>query len=208
MDIRLVVFDWSGTIIDDSRPVYETMSKIFDVFKKPMMPFDQWKSFMSNIDSANIFKSHGIEGDPKKLGELWETNLIKVIENTKSIVYPDSVNIMQYIASKGKMIAVVSAQPEDHVRKEAVENGMSKFITRIIGEAFEKSIHLRYLCEEFGTDPRNAVYVGDMVGDIQAAKMAGMMSVAITRGYNSEDILAVQKPDFIISELSELRGIV
>lgn len=208
-----MAFDWSGTIIDDRELVYETIGRLLRTHNKSIMPFNEWISFVSSqpsslILSEFIFEKYGIEYDVAELGKVYTKALSEVVtDGVKSASYPDALDIFHYLAEKGKKIAVVSFQPNDHILKEANEHGLSQFITRIIGDAFDKTSHLIYLCKELNIAPSNALFVGDMVGDIQAAKMAGIKSAAITTGYHSRIPLLAEKPDFIISNLSELKNL-
>lgn len=47
-------------------------------------------------------------------------------------------------------------------------------------------------------------YVADEVRDIDAAKSSGINSIAVSWGFNSEDVLKKEKPDYLISNPQEL----
>jgi phosphoglycolate phosphatase-like HAD superfamily hydrolase len=49
------------------------------------------------------------------------------------------------------------------------------------------------------------VYVGDEERDVVAARQAGVDIAAVTWGYNSPELLAVQEPDYLIDYPDELR---
>ena len=69
MDIKLVVFDWSGTVSDDIKPVYETYTRMAEKFKLKVLSFDEWKGAVT-ADIDEFFRNQGIEGD---VGRLWKT---------------------------------------------------------------------------------------------------------------------------------------
>ena len=46
--------------------------------------------------------------------------------------------------------------------------------------------------------------IGDSVSDIQYAKKAGVVSIAVTWGWQSRDVLANEKPDHIVESVDEL----
>ena len=207
MDIKLVVFDWSGTVSDDIRPVYETYARMAEKFKLKVLSFDEWKGAITvNVDE--FFRNQGIEGDVSRLLEIYEETFDIVSQSTMPTVYPDANNIFEYLANKGKKIAVLSLHPEKNVLKEANTYGLAYFTEKIIGGSLDKSVHLIELCKELGVSPKNTIFVGDTTFDIHAAKNAGVFSVAITRGYHSRDLLLKAKPDYIISSLSGLADII
>jgi HAD superfamily hydrolase (TIGR01549 family) len=49
-----------------------------------------------------------------------------------------------------------------------------------------------------------SVYVGDIATDVIAAKRAGIMSIAVTYGFNSRDVLAKEHPDHIVDSPDDL----
>ena len=52
------------------------------------------------------------------------------------------------------------------------------------------------------------VYVGDEVRDIDAAKKTGIKVIAVGWGFNSQEALAAQNPDFLIERPQELIEII
>jgi len=61
------------------------------------------------------------------------------------------------------------------------------------------------LClEQLGVSPGNAAYVGDSPADIQAAKAAGVDSIAVTWGVFPEEALVAEKPDKLVHTIPEL----
>lgn len=214
MGVKLVIFDWSGTVIDDREPVYETIARLLKIHNKTIMPFDEWVSIVSTSPSSLvlsefILKNFGVEYNGSELYDMYKKILSEVVtDGIKSVSYSDASDVFKYLTSMGKKIAIVSFQPRDHILKEADEHGLTQFIARIVGDAFDKSAHLTYLCKEFNIDSADVLFVGDMVGDIQAAKIAGIKSVAVATGYHSKEFLLTEKPDYIISSLSDLKGII
>ena len=207
MDIKLVVFDWSGTVSDDIRPVYETYTRMAEKFKLKVLSFDEWKGAVT-ADIDEFFRNQGIEGDVGRLWKTYEETFDIVSQSTMPTVYPDANDIFEYLSNKGKKIAVLSLHPEKNVLKEANAYGLAYFTEKIIGGSLDKSAHLIELCKELGVSPRNTIFVGDTTFDIHAAKKADVFSVAITRGYHSRDLLLKSKPDYIISSLSDLADII
>ena len=55
-----------------------------------------------------------------------------------------------------------------------------------------------------GETPEEAAYIGDSPADIQAAKAAGVCSVAVTWGVFDEATLSAEKPDKLVHTIPEL----
>lgn len=58
-----------------------------------------------------------------------------------------------------------------------------------------------------GGRPESAVYVGDAVVDVQAAKAAGMASIAVSWGAAHRDALDAAGPDHLVDTVAELQGL-
>ncbi len=67
-----------------------------------------------------------------------------------------------------------------------------------------KARRLRGTARALKVKPAEAVYVGDEVRDIEAARSAGMRVIAVTWGFNDEKLLASYTPDAIARKPSEL----
>ncbi len=59
--------------------------------------------------------------------------------------------------------------------------------------------------ERLGGRPGDAVYVGDAVVDVQAARRAGMAAVAVTWGAGARDDVVASEPDIVADTVDELR---
>lgn len=58
-------------------------------------------------------------------------------------------------------------------------------------------------CEKLSMDTKEAVYIGDAVSDITAARDAGCISAVVTNGMGIEKHLRKEKPDFVFKNLLE-----
>ena len=66
---------------------------------------------------------------------------------------------------------------------------------------------LVYAAERLGVEPRNCVYVGDAVVDVEAARAAGMGAIAVTWGAGEAPSLEAAGPDALVGDVAELRAV-
>lgn len=67
---------------------------------------------------------------------------------------------------------------------------------------------LLHCAKEVGLDPKDCIYVGDAIGDGRAARAAGMVSVGVTWGSNSEEKLRGSETfDYLCTTVDELRSL-
>lgn len=209
MDLKVVVFDWSGTISNDCVNTYNAAMKLRAHFGLPHdLPMDEWlKTTMPN--AIDFLKSSGVDTDPKKIIELFQKYYAENDCGPKP--YDDAEELLSFLKTSGKNITIVSAHPSEELKNEIDEYGFREFIDEAIGGVRNKADELKSLFKKFsesGIEQSEIVYIGDMVSDIRAAKVAGIKSIGIVRGYHSEESIRMGNPDFVIKSLKELKDII
>ena len=85
------------------------------------------------------------------------------------------------------------------------KNGLPDTFTFIYsGSTFGKHKVINKWLRIENINPEKVVYVGDEVRDIDAAKKTGIKVIAVGWGFNSQEALAAQNPDFLIERPQEL----
>lgn len=203
--IKLIVFDWSGVISDDRRPIYEANMRILEEHGKPRISFEDWLP-NTTMNVVGTMRNHGIDTAAETLLEMLRGFYNKLVESgNKPVVYPDALDTISSLHSRGLKMAVLSSHPE--VTKEAEEYGLKGFFSLIIENSRDKVHGLKEVCNRLGIEPQDTLYVGDGIHDIKAAKGAGVHSAGILTGYHSEEILKKEEPHLgLLNNLSELKN--
>jgi len=69
-----------------------------------------------------------------------------------------------------------------------------------------KAKNLRSICQTFSLAPAEIIYIGDETRDIKAAHKAGVASVAVSWGFNSQEVLSEQQPTHLCNTAAELQS--
>jgi len=206
MNIKLLIFDWSGVISDDRRPVYEANMKILKYYNKPIISFEEWlpRTTMTPIE---LLANHGVHGNPDELFNLYKKYLNKVIKSgIVPRVYPDIHNVFQFLKDKGKRLAVLSSHPADNLKIEVSCYNLIPFLDLIYGDSKDKVKGLQDICRQLDIKPEFTFYIGDTIYDIRAAKEAGIHSAGICQGYHTKERLKNEKPDLLLDCLLDLKN--
>lgn len=172
-DIKLVIFDWSGVISDDRKPVYEAMACVLRQCGKPVMPFEQWLE-TAMIDAPAFFISQGINKSREELFSLYEESFNKVIEpGLIPEIYPEAQDVLRYLKERGKKIAILSCHPVGNFEKEVERYNLISFFDLMRGGSKDKAKDLQNICREVGVKPEEALFIGDTIYDIRIAKEGG-----------------------------------
>ena len=206
-DIGLLVFDWSGVISDDRMPVYEANMRILEDYGKPTISFEEWLP-RTTMTPVEFLKNHGVFGDDKKMFALYKKYFDEAVESgTAPTAYADACDVLRYLKGRKKKLSVLSSHPAENLRKEAEQYSLASFLELIEGNSKDKAGGLLDICRHLGEKPESALYVGDTIYDIRAAKEAGTRSAGICTGYHTKERLESEMPDFILGCLSELKGV-
>jgi len=209
--VRLIIFDWSGTISDDRHAFHQSTMEVAKNHGKENISFTDWLSrvkltvkemyqvlgFDQEEINEELLAEH-VESFKKKTSDLPEG------EEIKPWIYPEVKETLEKLKQQGFTLMVVSTHPQEFLEKEAEEYGVDKFFSKMLGGIEEKTESIKKACEEAGVEMSEAVYVGDTVSDRRAAREAGIKMVAITGGWDSEAELRKEKPDRLIHWLDEL----
>jgi phosphoglycolate phosphatase len=117
--------------------------------------------------------------------------------------------VLRDLKSHGVELGVVTSNTRANVELFLEAQGITEF-GFVHGEKslFGKGTLLKSVIKKRKLNPADIFYVGDEVRDIEAARVAGIKSIAVTWGFNSPARLKKAQPDYLIGKPTELSQIV
>lgn len=98
------------------------------------------------------------------------------------------------------MLAVVSSNAGDNVRRVLGPRNCSAIAQFECGASIlGKAPRLKRVLHRLGKDPRDAIYIGDQLSDLQAARAAGMAFGAVSWGYGTVASFSELQPDEVFA---------
>lgn len=117
---------------------------------------------------------------------------------------PDACRALR---ESGIKLHIVSSNSSDNIHAFLARHRLHCFDNVVSGGAvFGKHRLLKRLLAKPGVTADSAVYVGDEVRDIKAARRVDMPVVAVGWGYSHPEILARYAPDHLVSTPAEIAG--
>jgi phosphoglycolate phosphatase len=202
MKPKNIILNWAGVITNDFDTNYEavmivmksmlgkTISK--EEFKKEfVLPvIDFWHKYDKNIDF-------------EKNKELYAKAIHQV---TPPVLYEGIKETLEELHKQKIKLFVISSVPKEKLMQEAKEFGIDKYFKEINGGIYDKSSELKELMQRNNLDNKETAFVSHMLGDINIAKDAGLITIAPTYGnYVSKEDIEKNNPDLIIEDFSELK---
>jgi len=115
---------------------------------------------------------------------------------------PEVLNLLK---EEGYKLGIITSAPKESVDKFLEKNGLNLFdFIYSEGNIFGKDKVMTNIMKEKNLNPKQVFYVGDETRDIEAAKRAGIKTIAVTWGFNNEKILLKESPDHLIKKPADL----
>jgi phosphoglycolate phosphatase len=129
-------------------------------------------------------------------------------EIERILAFPGVDGVLAHLAGQDLRLALASSNSLANVRGVLGTASLARFERIECGiPVAGKQARLRRILRRTGTAAGSAIYVGDEVRDIAAARAAGMAAGAVTWGYNDAEVLRAAGPDRMFSGVEELRGL-
>jgi len=205
--IKILFFDFDGTISDARNLVLRSLMKIFDNYGYNF-PSSRIKKLLG-IKIPNILQILSVK--PKEMNKIRKEFYSLLIKGIYSLKLCIPVAPLWKLKKKYKIV-VISNSESSFIKKSAKQLKVDRLFNEIYGaEGFSsKDKLLKKLFRKYKIKPNQAVYIGDRYSDIEYARKAGCWAVSIHNKCSWSNLkeIKAQKPDFIIQDFSELNSII
>lgn len=198
--IKNLIFDWSGTLANDLGSVLHATNATLEHFGKRALteeafrecfrlPFTEfYEEVLPGVDLSELQRLYRCH-----FPEDWEVPLLA-----------HAREMLEYGAATGRRMVLLSSAPLEHFLRQAGSLGVLGFFERVACGVIDKRSELVLLLEAMEMRPEETIFVGDMRHDIEAARAAGVMSVAVATGYESVSKLLTVDPDVLLRDLQAM----
>lgn len=205
---KLAIFDWNGTILNDTLAGYKAIENIFGHFnvKPPTMT-----EFCEEIPAglARIAHKYGIAAEVTdvELNRLWAEFFVNGCGESVSL--QDDTLLFLAIMERFRLSrALVSSEHPEVLNKRLLEFGLYNRFDYVRGGAWPKDEALREVILKFGVRPEEAFYLDDTPHGIQAAKSVGIKTIGYPNGYNSRERILVAQPDYLFDSVGRVVSVI
>ena len=210
-----MIFDASGTILNDFSVTWQAVARILVRFGKQA---DDVITFRKNfrLPYWNYFVDKGIALDAAKLElpALYSKFYLELVDEVE--LFPDVEEAAQSLRDKSVELAIASQTPKEALSKILDGSSIHDKFSVVVGmgdyqDPKPSPESILMVLNKLGVSATETIYVGDMAEDVITARRAGVIPVAIYRreaSYHTKSYLEEEHPAFLISDLRELVKIV
>jgi phosphoglycolate phosphatase len=189
MYMKLIMFDYDGVLVDSFQFLKKVYLRIADVLGIEMQERDEYFQELLELDWRETYRKLDILAKDK-------VNISEFIfqnhnhKHSKDIMpYPDIPSVLE-ILSKNYRLAVVSNNFRKELEYRLKRHGLIDYFSAIYssedGELKPHPDLILKCMKQFDASPDESAFIGDMDGDILAAKRAGVgKKIAVTYGYHT-----------------------
>lgn len=213
--LRLIVFDLDGTLIDSRADLAQSVNATLRHFHRHELPEDVIASYIGDGAGMLVRRALGDPDDTSLIDEAVEYFLTYYREHKldNTYVYQGVLPLLEALCNHPRqpLLAVLSNKPVGPSRAICEALGLADAMFRIYGgDSFETkkpdALGLETLLREAKAAPNQAVMIGDSDIDILAAQNAGTFSIGCSYGL-SPHTLEIVPPDVLIHKPSDLMAL-
>ena len=215
MNIRLVIFDFDGTMADTRHNIVITMQRVMRELGMPVADEETCASTIG-LPLKDCFRKIFPELTDDGAEHCAETYRQIFFANAKSLVpsmFPHVQETIDLLHAHRIRMAIASSRTSASLHGFIREMRLTGKIAMVIGSD-EVSHHkphpepVNVILSELGVPASETLVVGDMPVDILMGSAAGTHTCAVTYGNASAEELSTAGADFLIGDMAELATIV
>ncbi len=208
MRYRHIIWDWNGTIIDDAWLGVEIINEMLTARGIAPISLERYRSVFG-FPVRDYYRQIGFQIDEEPVWEEVAHEFIAGYHRRMHEVrlFPDVVETLTLLQSRGVTHSILSAMEQGTLVRHAAALGVNGFFDHIQGidnhYANGKSAAAAAAGRRIGIDPRQILFVGDTLHDVEVARLIGCEAVLCARGHQSKERLTVAGVP-IMETLSEI----
>ncbi|MEA4848146.1 MAG: HAD-IA family hydrolase [Clostridiaceae bacterium] len=210
MNIKTVVFDLDGTLIDSKKDIAVATNNALSELNLPTLPEEEIASFIGDGVEALIRRCLQ-EENISRLGEVLR-KYKKVYGDSCTVytrLYPGVKETIEFLINRGINVALATNKTVSISHKILRYFEIEESFISILGPEHVKNMKpdpdmIEILLDMTKNRPEDLLFVGDSQIDVLCGRNAGIYTCAVTYGIGKLESVLEANPDFLITDLRKL----
>ena len=200
--IRNIIFDWSGTLVDDLPAVLKASNYVLTQSGKTAMSLEKFRAEFS-LPFKKFYDRHTPDVPMDQL-ETWFHHEFGQSQDSVAEL-PHARAFLEFCRAEKIHTFLLSTVHGDYFETQCKVTGFDAFLDKPYTDVWDKREKIHEILRENNLKPDETLFIGDMEHDIETARHGGIHSCAVLTGYNTLEQLRAAKPDLIVEHLDELK---
>jgi phosphoglycolate phosphatase len=200
--IRNILFDWSGTLVDDLPAVWEATNHVFRQAGLEALTLARFRAEFC-LPFKKFYDRYTPQISMPQLEE-WFHGAFKNAQHSV-VEIAHAREFLDACRQRELRLFVLSTVHPQHFGLQSAALAFQDYFERTYLGVPDKKEKILAVLRENQLDPLETLFIGDMRHDIDAARHGGVFSCAVLTGYTDLEPLRASEPDLIVEHLGELR---
>lgn len=207
----LVIWDWNGTLLDDTDMCYRIANEMRQERGMPLM---------QGVEEYRRYFTFPVVDYYRRMGYTFETEPFENISRQFVALYaqrfpvcalqPCAEEALAAVLDTGARQVLLSATGQEKLDEQVAHFRLNEYFERVIGNsnnlAHGKADYAKEFLRESGVDPARALFVGDTDHDFEIASSIGCGCALLTAGHQTKEHL-LSLGATLVSSLCEVVGL-
>ena len=212
LKLKAIIFDFDYTLGDGTEEIVISMNYALNKMGYPERTTEEIRKTIGLILEEVIEMFEGVT-DPiaqKKFVDFFVGKINQIV-SSKTVLYPDTKNVLKTLKDKGYKIAIVSTKHDNQLEAILAKFQANEYIDMIVGSnnvpvPKPAPDGIRKVMKEMNLKKEELLYVGDSVVDAKTAENAGVEFAAVLTGTTTREEMEQYNNVFIAQNLEEIYG--
>jgi phosphoglycolate phosphatase len=205
--IQAVVFDFDGTLVDSYQAITASVNHVRAGHNLPPLSESEVRGHVGR-GPAHLLQ-HTVPGADLEIDLARYRAHHPSVLRSGTCLLPGVAETLPVLQRSGLRLGVCSNKPSPFTRELLHILGLTAFFSVVIGPEDAPRIKpapdmLLAALARLGVNPAQALYVGDMVVDIETARAAGVTAWVVPTGSDTQATLVAAHPDRLLQGFREV----
>lgn len=206
-DIRHIIWDWNGTLVDDTQLCVDLINEILADHSLPAISIEAYQNTF-DFPVIHYYRRLGFNLENVSFESLSDAFISGYIEARKKLsLHFGATKALQFFQEKNLPQCMLSASQVDALNQTLVEHDIDHYFKSVLGLGHHYAngkVHLgNQWLKENHIDTKHVLLIGDTLHDLEVANDMGIHCILVAQGHHSRHRLKAAHA-YVTEDLNQL----